>query len=70
MTNRKLSFVVGSFALAIGIVMAGMLMSAPVTMAVTNQCLDVARMAFNAPKGLPSFDTAYQRHTGVLDTLN
>jgi hypothetical protein len=61
MTNRKLSFVVGSFALAIGIVMAGMLMSAPVTMAVTNQGLDVARMAFNAStspiKGIPEYST-------------
>jgi hypothetical protein len=69
MTNRKLSLIVSSFALATGIFTAGMLISPPVTMAVSNQGIDVARMAFNAPIDLPSFDATYQRHTGVLDTL-
>jgi hypothetical protein len=69
MTNRKLSLIVSSFALATGIFTAGMLISPPVTMAVSNQGIDVARMALNAPKDLPSFDATYQRHTGVLDTL-
>jgi len=69
MTNRKLSLIVGPFALATGIFTAGMLISPPVTMALSNQGIDVARMAFNAPNDLPSFDATYQRHTGVLDTL-
>jgi len=54
---------------AIGIFTARMLISPPVTMAATNQGIDVAQTAFNAPKDLPSFDASYQRHTGVLDTL-
>ena len=69
MTSRKLSFVGASLAVAIGIFAARMLISPPVTMAVSNQGIDVARMAFNAPNDLPSFDATYQRHTGVLDTL-
>jgi hypothetical protein len=37
--------------------------------AATNPGLDVAQIALNAPKNLPSFDDTYQMHTGVLDTL-
>ena len=69
MTNRKLAFVGASLAVAIGIFAARMLISPPVTMAATNQGINVAQMAFHAPRDLPSFDATYQRHTGVLDTL-
>jgi len=46
-----------------------MLTSPPVSEAATNYGVDVAAIAFNAPKDLPSFDDTYQRHTGMLDTL-
>jgi len=69
MTNRKLSLIAASLVVAMGIFTARMLISPPVTMAATNQGIDVAQMALNTPKDLPSFDASYQRHTGVLDTL-
>ena len=69
MTNRKLSLIAASLVVAIGIFTARMLISPPVTMAATNQGIDVAQMALNAPTNLPSFDASFQRHTGVLDTL-
>src|SRR5215208_1270286 len=69
MSNRKLSFVGASLAVAIGMFAARMLISPPVTMAATNQGINVAQMALDAPRDLPSFDATYQRHTGVLDTL-
>jgi hypothetical protein len=69
MTNRKLSLIAASLVVAVGIFTARMLISPPVTMAATNQGIDVAQMALNTPKDLPSFDATYQRHTGVLDAL-
>ena len=45
-----------------------MLISPPLTLAATDAGIDVAEMV--VPKNLPSFDDRYQRHTGVLDTLN
>src|SRR5215203_2952313 len=44
MTNRKLSFVGASLAVAIGIFAARMLISPAVTMAATNQGINVAQM--------------------------
>ena len=69
MTNRKLSLIAASLVVAVGIFTARMLISPPVTIAATNQGMDVAQMALNAPKDLPFFDATYQRHTGILDTL-
>ena len=69
MTVRKLSLIAASLAVAIGIFAARMLISPPLTMAATNQGINVAQMALDAPRDLPSFDATYQRHTGVLDTL-
>ena len=47
-----------------------MLTSPPVSEAAMNPGIDVAQIALNAPKNLPSFDETYQMHTGVLHTLH
>src|SRR5215217_2363910 len=60
MTIRKLSLIAASLAVAIGIFAARMLISPPLTMAATNQGIDVAQMALDAPRDLPSFDATYQ----------
>ena len=57
-----------SLVVATGLFWARMLISPPVTLAATDAGIDVAEMV--VPKDLPSFDDRYQRHTGVLDTLN
>ena len=47
---------------------ARMLTSPPVAEAAMDNGIDVAEIV--VPKGMPSFEDTYQRHTGVLDTLN
>jgi hypothetical protein len=69
MPKRTFSLVAASFVVATGLFWAWMLTSPPVSEAATNYAADIAAIAFNAPKDLPSFDDTYQRHTGVLDTL-
>ena len=69
MTKRTLSLIAASFVVATALFGARMLTSPPVSEAAIPHGLDVARIALNAPKDLPSFDDTYQRHTGVLDTL-
>jgi hypothetical protein len=68
MTKRTLSMIAASLVVATGLFWARMLISPPVTLAATDAGIDVAEMV--VPKNLPSFDDRYQRHTGVLDTLN
>jgi hypothetical protein len=68
-TKGKLSLIAASIAVATGLFWAKMLVAPPVTEAATYQGIDTAQVALNAPKNLPSFDAAYQRHVGVLDTL-
>jgi hypothetical protein len=52
-----------------GLFWAKILISPPVTLAASNQSLDIDAMHRAAPGDLPSFDGVYQRHTGVLDVL-
>ena len=69
MTNGKLSLIVASLAVATGLFGARMLISPPVSEAATNGGVDPSQMTRNAPTDLATFDSVYQRHTGVLDTL-
>ena len=68
MTKRTFFMIAASLVVATGLFWARMLISPPVTLAATDAGIDVAEMVM--PKDLPSFDDTYQRHTGVLDTLN
>ena len=68
MTKRRLSMIAASLVVATGLFWARMLTSPPVAEAAMDNGIDVAEIV--VPKGIPSFDDSYQRHTGVLDTLN
>ena len=68
MTKRTLSMIAASLVVATGLFWARMLTSPPVAEAAMDNGIDVAEMV--VAKDLPSFDDRYQRHTGVLDTLN
>ena len=68
MTKRSLSMIAGSLVVATGLFWGRMLTSPPVAEAAMDKGIDVAEIVVS--KGLPSFDDTYQRHTGVLDTLN
>ena len=68
MTKRTLSVIAATLVIATGLFWARMLISPPVAEAAMDKGIDVAEIV--VPKGLPSFDDTYQRHTGVLDTLN
>ena len=68
MTKRTFSMIAASLVVATGLFWARMLTSPPVAEAAMDNGIDVAEMV--VPKGMPSFDDTYQRHTGVLDTLN
>jgi hypothetical protein len=70
MTKGKLSLIAASLAVATGLFWARMLISPPLTEAATSKGIDIGQMTLDAPKDLRSFDDTYQRHTGVLDTLN
>jgi hypothetical protein len=67
MAKRTFFLIAASLVVATGLFWARMLTSPPVTEAAMDPGIDVAEIA--VPKGLPSFDDTYQRHTGVLDTL-
>jgi hypothetical protein len=63
-----LSLIAASLVVATGLFWARMLTSPPVTQAATDTGIDVAEIV--VPKDPLPFDATYQRHTGVLDTLN
>jgi hypothetical protein len=67
MTTGKLSLLVASLAVATGLFWARMLISPPVSEAATNAGVDPGQITRNAPTNQPTFDSVYQRHTGVLD---
>jgi hypothetical protein len=67
MTTGKLSLLVASLAVATGLFWARMLISPPVSEAATNAGVDPGQITRNASTTLPTFDSIYQRHTGVLD---
>jgi hypothetical protein len=69
MTRNKLTLFAASLAVAMGLFWAKVLISPPVTLAASNQSLDIDAMHRAAPGDLPSFDNVYDRHTGVLDVL-
>ena len=69
MTRNKLTLLAASLAVAMGLFWAKVLISPPVTLAASNQSLDIDAMHRAAPASLPLFDDVYQRHTGVLDVL-
>jgi hypothetical protein len=68
-TKRNLSLLGASIAVATGLFWAKILIVPNVTEAATVSGIDPDQVALAAPKGMPSFDDKYQRHTGVLDTL-
>ena len=68
MTKRRLSMIAAALVVATGLFWARMLTSPPVAEAAMDNGTDVAEIV--VPKGIPSLDDSYQRHTGVLDTLN
>ena len=69
MTKRNLSLLGASIAVATGLFWAKVLIAPNVTEAATVSGIDAEQVALTASKGLPSFDDKYQRHMGVLDTL-
>ncbi len=69
MTKGKLSVIVASLAVLAGLFLFRMLIAPPVSEAATNRGVDPGQMTRIAPTNLPSFESVYQRHTGVLDTL-
>jgi hypothetical protein len=69
MAKGKLSLIVASVAVATGLFWARMLISPPVSEAATNAGVDPGQITRNASTNLPTFDSIYQRHTGVLDKL-
>ena len=69
MTKRNLSLLGASLAVATGLFWAKVLIAPNVTEAATVSGIDAEQVALTASKGLPSFDDKYQRHMGVLDTL-
>ena len=55
---------------AAGLLALKILIAPPISEAATVVTLNPDQMTLTAGKGLPSFDDTYQRHTGVLDTLD
>jgi len=57
--------------IVMGVFWTALLGSSRVTEAGTESAgVSPDQITINAPHGLPSFDDNYQRHTGVLDTLD
>ena len=69
MTKRKLSVIGASLAFLIAIFFFRMLIAPPISQAAINSGVDPGQITRYSPTNLPSFDSLYQRHTGVLDTL-
>jgi hypothetical protein len=71
MTNRVLKISGAAIAFAVVLFGASLVTSPATTKASTHALaqIDPVQMTVNAPRDLPSFDTTYQRHIGVLDTL-
>jgi hypothetical protein len=69
MTKGKLSVIAASLAVVAGLFLFRMLIAPPVSEAATNGGVDPGQITRLAPTNLPSFDSVYQRQTGVLDTL-
>jgi hypothetical protein len=68
-TKRTLSLLAASFALATGLFWAKVLVAPNVTEAATANGVDPDQIALNTRGNIPSFEDRYQRHMGVLDTL-
>jgi hypothetical protein len=69
MSKGKLSVIAASLTVVTGLFLFRMIIAPPVSEAATNGGLDPSQMTRITPMDLPSFDSVYQRHTGVLDTL-
>ena len=69
MKKGKLSVILASLAVVAGVFLFRMMVAPPVSEAATHGGIDPAQITRMAPTNLPSFDSIYQRHTGVLDTL-
>jgi hypothetical protein len=68
--TKKAFMLAAAFVVATGLLGFKMLIAPPVTLAAQSQGLDIQQLAQSTPKDLPSFDSKYQRHLGVLDVLN
>ena len=69
MTKRNLTLLGASLAIATGLFWAKVLIAPNVTEAATVSGIDAEQLSLTALRGLPSFEDNYQRHMGVLDTL-
>ena len=69
MTKRNLTLLGASLAIATGLFWAKVLIAPNVTEAATVSGIDAEQVSLTASRGLPSFEDKYQRHMGVLDTL-
>lgn len=70
MSKRNRYLAACSILVAAGLLFGKMLLAPPVSEAATLLTLSPEQITLTAAKGLPSFDDSYQRHTGVLDTLD
>jgi len=68
--KRKPFVFAAALVVAAGLIGAKVLIAPPVSVAATEEGIDINRIALSTPKDLPSFDAKYQRHFGVLDVLN
>lgn len=68
-TRRNMYLLGASLALATGLFWAKVLIAPQVTEAATVAGLDPEQIGITAGRSLPSFDDRFERHMGVLDTL-
>jgi hypothetical protein len=68
-TRTKVLLIAAPLCLAVGSLAAKVLVAPPAAQAATSHGLDTDQIQLASAKNLPSFDDAYQRHMGVLDTL-
>src|SRR5215217_6071948 len=68
--TKKAFMLAAAFVVATGLLGFKMLIAPPVTLAAQSQGLDIHHLARSTPRDLPSFESEYQRHLGVLDVLN
>jgi hypothetical protein len=69
MTKKPVVFA-AALVVAAGLWAVKIFIAPPVTLAATEEGLDINQLALSTPKDLPSFDDKFQRHLGVLDVLN
>ena len=69
MTRKSLSLLAVSILVAFGMFVAKVLIAPNVTEAASTAGIDPEQIGLSVSRDLPVFDENYQRHMGVLDTL-